>query len=156
MDIIPHFAQKCQGAFANFLCFSHKSAARKAGRRREHYYILYFGSDRAVLGEQLLNIRAADLLQQLLQSQLFDYAKVHVRDLAAVAQGNTGVHKVAHVIGAAPDLRHTAVDVEQTVDGLHTGADGILRREDRIAGRLGKLTEEGEVHGSVRNDVRAA
>ena len=33
---------------------------------------------------------------------------------------------------AAPDLGHAAVYVQQGVDSLHAGADGVLGREDQM------------------------
>ena len=51
---------------------------------------------------------------------------------------------------AAPNLRHCAVNVEQGVDRLYTGAHGIFGGEYGVARSLGKLTDKGEVHSAVR------
>ena len=51
---------------------------------------------------------------------------LHIGDLASVAELDRGIQQAADVVDAAPDLGHAAVHVQQGVDGLHAGADGIL------------------------------
>lgn len=43
----------------------------------------------------------------------------------------------------------------QRIYSFHTGADRVFGGEDGIAGRLGELANEGEVHGVIRYDQRA-
>lgn len=45
--------------------------------------------------------------------------------------------------------------MEECVDGLHAGSDGVFCREDGVAICLRELTEECEVHGTLGHDVRA-
>ena len=104
--------------------------------------------------QELFDIGVFDLTEGFLDGQLFHQAQLHVGGLLAVPQLHGGVQQVADVIDAAPDLGHAAVHVQQGVDGLHAGAHGILGGEDGVAGRLGKLTEEGEVHAAVGHHIR--
>ena len=53
------------------------------------------------------------LPRDLLDGHLFHKAHVHVGGLLAVAQLDGGVEQIAHIIHAAPDLGHAAVDVQQ-------------------------------------------
>ena len=39
------------------------------------------------------------------------------------------------IVGAAPNLRHAAVHVQQGVHSHHAGAHGVLGGEDRITGQ---------------------
>ena len=114
------------------------------------------GSDDVIRLEELFDVGAFDLAEGLLDGHLFHKAHVHVGGLLAVAQLDGRVQKVAHIIDAAPDLGHAAVDVQQGVDGLHARAHGILGGEDGVARGLGKLAEEGKVHAAVGHDLGAA
>ena len=66
-----------------------------------------------------------------------------------------GPQNLTHVVFTAPNLRYTAVNIQQGIDRLHTCTHGVLRSENGIARCLGKLTDESEVHGAVRHYLRA-
>ncbi len=90
-----------------------------------------------------------------LQGQALDERQIHIGDLLAVAQLDRGIEQAADVIGAAPDLGHAAVDVQQGVNSFHTGAHGVLGGEDGVAAGLGELAQEGEVDSALGHDVGA-
>lgn len=74
--------------------------------------------DHFIFLQELFQICAADFFEDLMQRDLFLEAQVHLGDLFAVAQFDCRVQQVTHIVGAAPDLRYTAVHVEQRVNGL--------------------------------------
>ena len=91
--------------------------------------------------------------ERFLERHLFLQPQTHVGDLLAIAQFYRGVEQVAHVVDAAPDFRHAAVDIKKRVDCFHAGAHGVFRSEDGVARRLGKLANEGEVDRALRHHV---
>ena len=66
--------------------------------------------------QQLFDICSADLLQQLLDHHFLLETQVHFRQGLAVPKLDGGVQQITDVVDAAPDLGHTAVDVQQGVD----------------------------------------
>ena len=104
--------------------------------------------------EELLKVGALDLLEHFLEGHPLDEGQIHISDLLAVTQFDRCIDQAADIIGAAPDLGHAAVDVEQGVNRFHAGAHGVLGGENSVARRLGELPNEGEVHGALRHDER--
>ena len=82
-------------------------------------------------------------------------ARQHIERRAPVHQADARIEQRGARRRAAPDLRHTTIHAKQTIDGFHRCAHRIFRREDGVARRLGELTEEGGVDGTIRNDIRA-
>ena len=105
----------------------------------EHFVVLDKKHCGLIFQQQLFDIRAVYLFQQLVQDGFLDKGHLHIRQRLAIPQHHAGVQQVADVIGAAPNFRHTAIHVQQRVHGLHTGSHGILRGEDGIPLRLGEL-----------------
>ena len=76
----------------------------------------------------------------LLDGHLFHEAHIHVGGLLAVAQLDGGVEQIAHIIHAAPDLGHAAVDVQQRIDSsmpvrMEYSVVKIVSRGSRRTGR---------------------
>lgn len=111
--------------------------------------------NRLELPQDLLDVRPLDLLERLLERKPLDQAELHVGDRLAVAQLHARHEQVAHVKDAAPYLGYAAVDVAERVDGLHARAHGVLRGEDGVARRFGKLADEGKVDRAVGHHVGA-
>ena len=63
--------------------------------------------------EELLKVGALDLLEHFLEGHPLDEGQIHIGDLLAVTQFDRCIDQAADIIGAAPDLGHAAVDVEQ-------------------------------------------
>ena len=70
-------------------------------------------SDGMVFLEELLKVGALDLLEHFLEGHPLDEGQIHIGDLLAVTQFDRCIDQAADIIGAAPDLGHAAVDVEQ-------------------------------------------
>ena len=63
--------------------------------------------------------------------------------------------RFADIVDTAPYLRHASVYSKQAVYRLHGSAHGILGREDGVTWSFGKLSQEGEVHTAIRDNIRA-
>ena len=111
--------------------------------------------DQAAFPQQQLQIRALGLFHDELEQLLFLERELGLAERLLVDRVVAGAQQLTHVILAAPDLRHAAVNVQQRIDRFHTGAHGIFGGEDRVARSLGELADEGEVHGAVGHDLRA-
>lgn len=108
--------------------------------------------DQAVLAEECTDLRVVHLVVKQLPG---DRAAGEMH-LLAVAQPAGRREQLPHVVRGVEDLGHAAFDVQQGVDGLHRRAHRVLRREDAVALLgLGELPDEGEVHRSFRDDIRA-
>ena len=55
-----------------------------------------------------------------------------------------------HVVFAAPNLRYTAVNIQQGIDRLHTCAHGILSSENGIP-RVSRQIDRWQVHSALRH-----
>ena len=63
------------------------------------------------------------------------------------------MQQLPDVVHAAPHLGHPPVHSQQAVDGLHSGAHGVLSGEHGVPGGIGKLAQEGEVHTAVWDHI---
>ena len=109
--------------------------------------------DESAFLQQNLNISALDLLQDDLKHLLLLEGQRRLADGLFIDGVIAGTQQFPHIVLAAPHLRHAAVNVQQGVDRPHAGTHGILGGEDGVTGRLGKLADEGEVHGAVGHDL---
>ena len=132
-----------------------KKAAADAFMRRQPLldFPLFKLLDESAFLQQNLNIGALDLLQDDLKHLLLLEGQRCLTDRLLVDGVIAGTQQFPHIVLAAPHLRHAAVNVQQGVDRLHAGTHGILGGEDGVTGRLGKLADEGEVHGAVGYDL---
>ena len=133
-----------------------KKAAADAFMRRQPLldFPLFKLLDESAFLQQNLNIGALDLLQDDLKHLLLLEGQRCLTDRLLVDGVIAGTQQFPHIVLAAPHLRHAAVNVQQGVDRLHAGTHGILGGEDGVTGRLGKLTDEGEVHSAIGHDLR--
>lgn len=111
--------------------------------------------DEPALLQQELDIGAFGFLQDDPEQSLFGKGQFCPADGFLIDGVVAGAQKFTHVVLTAPDLRHAAVDVQQRVDGFHAGTHGVFRGEDGVARGFGELTDEREVHGTRRHDLRA-
>ena len=111
------------------------------------------GRNHAELDQQTVEVGPLDLLDSLVQGELFEGIHLHVGDGLAVPDQRGGVQQIADVERAAPYFGHAAVDVAQRVDGFHAGAHGILGGENGVARRFRELSDEREVHRAFGHDV---
>ena len=75
--------------------------------------------DESAFLQQNLNIRAPDLFQEHFKHFFLFEGQRRLADRLLVDGVVAGTQYLTHIVLAAPDLRHTAVDVKQRVDRLH-------------------------------------
>ena len=68
-------------------------------------------SNDVILLQELFNIRSLNFLERLFDGDLFGKAHLQIGGLLAVAELDGRIEQRTHIIDAAPDLRHAAVDV---------------------------------------------
>ena len=66
-----------------------------------------------ILLQQLFDVGVLDFAEGFFEGYLLDEGELHVGGLFAVAELDSRVQQVAHIIYAAPDLRDAAVDVQE-------------------------------------------
>ena len=106
-----------------------------------------------MIPQYLFYHRPPDQFKSRFFQQIQRSGQLHLQRGLAVHQANRAIQQAANVIHAAPYLRHATVHTQQAVDRLHGGTHRILGGKHGIPGRLGKLTQKGEVDTAVGNYV---